>query len=58
VKDDSSHGGFFVQKAGRKPRAIAGITFTGTRTVSVNLTAGAWTFFSTKGPAKTFTVSV
>jgi hypothetical protein len=37
---------------------IAGVAFTGKRTVHVSLTAGKWTFFSKSGKATTFTVTV
>jgi hypothetical protein len=58
VEDASRHGGFFVQKAHRKPVAIAGVSFTGKRTVRVNLTAGTWTFFSQGGKAASFVVTL
>jgi hypothetical protein len=58
VKDASPHGGFFVEKAHKKPMTIAGVAFTGKRTVHVSLTAGKWTFFSKSGKATTFTVTV
>jgi hypothetical protein len=58
VKDASTRGGFFVEKAHKKPMAIAGVTFTGKRTVHVTLTAGKWTFFSKSDKATSFTVTV
>jgi hypothetical protein len=58
VSDTSPHGGFFVQKAHKKPVTIAGVSFTGKRTVMVNLTVGKWTFYSRSGKTASFVVTV
>lgn len=57
VRDGTKAGGFFVEKAGRKPEAITGITFHGERQVRVTLTAGRWTFFSKSGHVTPFLVT-
>ncbi len=57
ARDDSKHGGFFVQKASSsKPETITTVAFTGSKTVRVDLTAGKWTFFSKSGAATQFVV--
>jgi hypothetical protein len=56
VSDSDRQAGFFVQRAGRKPVIVAGIRFTGTRTLRVALTAGKWVFFAKAGRATGFTV--
>jgi hypothetical protein len=58
VEDTSPHGGLFVQKGRKKPVLIAGVGFTGKRTVRLDLTAGDWTFFSSGGKATSFVVTV
>jgi hypothetical protein len=57
VRDGTTAGGFFVEKAGRKPQTIAGVRFHGERKVRVTLTAGKWTFFSKTGHATPFLVT-
>jgi hypothetical protein len=56
VVDRSPKRGFFVQKRDRKALPIAGVRFTGKKTVTMNLTAGTWTFFSQNGHAGSFVV--
>ncbi|HEX4518614.1 MAG TPA: hypothetical protein VH063_03435 [Gaiellaceae bacterium] len=56
VVDSSPRRGFFVEKHGRKAVPLAGVRFTGKKTVTLNLTAGAWTFFSQNGHAVPFVV--
>jgi len=46
VDDESTSGGFFVQKLDKKARSITGVRFKGRHTVQVTLTAGEWTFFA------------
>ena len=46
VEDRSTQRGFFVQKRGKSAVAVAGVRFTGKRTVVVNLTAGTWRFYA------------
>ncbi len=58
VRDASPRGGLFVQKAHKKAVLIAGVSFTGKRTVQVDLTAGRWTFFSSGGKPVPFVVTV
>ncbi|HEY4346354.1 MAG TPA: hypothetical protein VGM80_02115 [Gaiellaceae bacterium] len=58
VKDASPHGGFFVQKAHKQPVAIAGVAFTGKRTVRVNLTVGKWSYYAKSGKPIAFVVTV
>lgn len=57
VVDRSPKRGFFVQKHDRQAIPLAGVRFTGKKTVMVNLTVGTWTFFSESGHAKTLIVT-
>lgn len=57
VRDGTTAGGFFVEKAGHKPQTIAGVRFRGERKVRISFTAGKWTFFSKTGHASSFVVT-
>ncbi len=57
VDDRSAQRGFFVQKRGKSAVAVAGVRFTGKRTVVVNLTAGTWSFYAQASHATPFLVS-
>jgi hypothetical protein len=59
VVDTSRKRSFVVQAAGRPATTVSGVAFVGTHSVTVNLTAGRWTFFSSAGAKSTspFTVT-
>jgi hypothetical protein len=57
VRDESAKGGFYLEKAGKKPQMLTGVKFEGKRTVHLTLTAGKWTFFSTTGHTTAFVVT-
>lgn len=57
ARDETSSGGLFVQKLTRHAETITGVSFTGKRTVMVDLTAGKWTFYSTRSRATPFVVT-
>jgi hypothetical protein len=57
VHDSTAAGGFYVEKAGRKPQVVTGVKFRGERKVRVTLTAGKWTFFSKSGRTTSFVVT-
>jgi hypothetical protein len=58
VIDGSPKHGFFVQKHDERAIPLAGARFIGKKTVTMNLTAGTWTFFSRNGRATSFLVTV
>ena len=49
VADDDPRAGLSVQHGGRRPLAVTGAAFTGTRTKRLGLAAGKWAFFATPG---------
>ena len=58
VADKSRAKGFAVQAKGHSAITISGIAFVGTHSVTVNFTAGQWTFYASPGGAKhSFAVS-
>jgi hypothetical protein len=58
VADKSRTKGFAVQAKGRSAIVVSGVSFVGTHSVTVNFTAGQWTFYASPGGAKhSFAVS-
>jgi hypothetical protein len=59
VADKTPKRGFVVGKSGGAATTIGGVTFVGTKTVTLNLTGGKWTFYASGGAKSTssFTVS-
>jgi hypothetical protein len=55
VVDRTSKGGFTLQEIRKPAIALTGPSFIGTRTVTVNLTAGQWMFYSSPGNKSYFT---
>jgi hypothetical protein len=56
VADASNTGGFFLEKAGKKPQTITTLAFEGKKTVEVYLSPGKWTFFSKDGTPTSFAI--
>jgi plastocyanin len=58
VADKSRTKGFAVQAKGHSAITVSGVSFVGTHSVTVNLTAGQWTFYASPGGTKhSFAVS-
>jgi hypothetical protein len=59
VTDKAPARSFVVQQSKKGPITVSGVSFIGSRTVTVSLAAGKWTFFTSTGPKYTgsFTVS-
>ena len=59
VTDKAPARSFLVQQSKKGPITVSGVSFVGSRTVTVSLPAGKWTFFTSAGPKYTgsFTVS-
>jgi hypothetical protein len=57
VVDRSAHRGFTLQGLKRPPVTLTRRAFVGTRTVTLDLTAGQWTFFSPGGNKRYFIVT-
>lgn len=58
VVDRAAKQGFAVQRSGRSPITVSGVSFVGTHTVTVNLTPGKWAFFTSPGAAAKRSFSV
>ncbi len=56
VDDRSRHAGFFLEHSNQKPLTVTGVLYLGSRTESITLTAGSWSFYS--NPAKETRFSV
>ena len=56
IKDASSGGGFYLKRAGARPVALSGVSFTGTRVAHLDLSVGTWTFYATKRHEESFVV--
>ena len=57
VVDRSPRGGFTLQRVRKSPVTVTRAGFVGKRTVTLNLTAGQWTFFSPGGRKSYFIVT-
>jgi hypothetical protein len=58
ITDKDAKGGFTIQARSKAPKALTGVSFVGTHTVTVSLTAGTWTFYASGGKSKrSFVVS-
>ena len=58
VGDKGKTQGFLLQKTGTAAKTITTVPFVGTKSVTITLTAGSWSFYSKAGGKKTtFTVS-
>jgi plastocyanin len=59
VADRTAKRGFLVRRAGHAATTVSGVAFVGTHSVTLQLAAGKWTFFSSAGPksSATFTVT-
>jgi hypothetical protein len=58
VADKSRTKGFAVQAKGHPVISVSGVSFIGTRSVTVDITTGQWTFYASPGGTKrTFAVS-
>jgi hypothetical protein len=57
VTDRSTAYGFMLATAGHRPVLVTGAAFTGTRSVSINLTPGTWRFMPRLG-ATSYTIAV
>jgi hypothetical protein len=59
VADKTPKRSFVVGKTGGGATTVGGVAFVGTKTVTLNLTTGKWTFYASGGPKSTssFTVS-
>ena len=58
VVDKTAKKGFSVQQAGHAPVSVSGVSFVGTHTVTVRLTAGRWSIFASPGSAAKSSFSV
>jgi hypothetical protein len=56
VDDRTPKGSFRMQQAGKTPITLTGASFVGKRTVTVDLKAGKWTFYSSASRKSSFTV--
>jgi hypothetical protein len=56
VADTTAKGGFTIEGLHGPPVMLTGSSFVGKRTVTLDLTAGQWTFFSSTGTKHRFTV--
>jgi hypothetical protein len=56
--DTSPKRSFVVQQAGHPATTVSGVAFVGTRTVTLDLTAGRWTFFTSAGAKSTSSFTV
>jgi plastocyanin len=57
VGDKSKTQGFMLQQKGHTAKVITSAPFVGTKSVTLTLGAGQWSFYSTASAKKTFTVS-
>jgi hypothetical protein len=53
VDDKTAKGGFVLQQVRKLPVTVTGTAFTGKRTVTVDLTAGQWMYYSPAGKKST-----
>jgi hypothetical protein len=58
VADKASTRSFVVQRKGGSPTTVSGVSFVGTRTMVLTLTAGQWTYYTSSGAKSTSTFSV
>ena len=56
VDDRTSKGGFTMQQINKPAITLTGLSFVGKRTVTVDLKAGQWMFYSPSGKKTSFTV--
>jgi len=57
VNDRSRRAGFFLERSNQKPLAVTGALYLGSRTESITLTAGSWSFYSNPAKQTRFTVA-
>ena len=57
VADKSAARSFVIKEKGHSAITVSGVSFVGTHSVAVNLSAGQWTFYSTAKAKSTFIVS-
>jgi hypothetical protein len=53
VADNASGRSFLVRQAGHAAKTITGVAFVGTRSVTLTLAPGKWTFYTSAGPKST-----
>jgi plastocyanin len=58
VADKTPARGFLVQQKGRAATTVTGVSFVGTRSVTLTLGPGEWTFFTSAGPRSVSAFSV
>jgi hypothetical protein len=58
VADKTPARSFVIKKKGHSATTVSGVSFVGTHSVTVNLTAGQWTFYSSAGLASTSAFTV
>ena len=58
VADNTRARSFVIKEKGHAAITVSGVSFVGTHSVTVNLTAGQWTFYSSAGPASTSAFTV
>jgi hypothetical protein len=58
VADKAPTRSFVVRKGGGVATAVSGVAFVGTRSVTLNLSAGKWTFYTSAGAKSTSSFSV
>jgi hypothetical protein len=58
VADKTRTRSFVIKEKGHSAITVSGVAFVGTHSVTVNLTAGRWTFYSSAGQASTSAFSV
>ena len=56
VVDRSSKAGFTIQAAGKRAIPLTAAAFVGTRSVTVVLTVGRWSYYSSSGKQSSFTI--
>jgi plastocyanin len=58
VADKTPARSFVVKEKGHSAITVSGVSFVGTHSVTLNLTAGSWTFFTSAGATSTSSFSV
>jgi hypothetical protein len=58
VADKTPKRSFIVGKTGGAATTIGGVAFVGTKTVTLNLTTGKWTFYASGGPKSSSSFAV
>jgi hypothetical protein len=56
VTDRAKRAGFFLERRGGKPVKVTGLGFVGKRSLTVDLSAGSWTYFTDAGKPVSFSV--